>query len=86
MKELANILNSKKGFILLYAILIMSMLIALAVSITNITIKERQLSRYGEESLSAFFAAESGMECALYWDMKQSWVHVFPLPNSIFFS
>ena len=71
MKELKNILNSKKGFILLYAILIMSILITLAVSITNITIKERQLSRYGEESLSAFFAAESGMECALYWDLKQ---------------
>ena len=72
MKCLNGILNSKtkKGFILLYAVLIMSMLLALTFSITDLTVKERKLSRFVEESFSAFFAAESGIECALYWDLR----------------
>lgn len=80
MKSLNNILNSKKGFVLLYAVLIMGLLLALTFSITNITIKERKLSRFSEESFSAFFAAESGMECALYWDLKddESWFRYDP--------
>lgn len=75
MKYFNDILNSKKGFILLYAILIMSIILAFTFSITDLTIKERKLSRFGEESSSAFFAAESGMECALYWDLidDESW-------------
>ena len=81
MKRLKSILNSKKGFVLLYAILIMSMLLALTLSITDLTMKERKLSRFGEESFSAFFAAESGMECALYWDMidDKSWFRHDPI-------
>ncbi len=71
MKRLNDILNSKKGFVLLYAVLVMSMLLALTFSITDLTMKERKLSRFVEESFSAFFAAESGMECVLYWDMKE---------------
>jgi len=80
MKFLNNILNSKKGFVLLYAILIIGLILALTFSITNITIKERKLSRLSEESFSAFFAAESGMECALYWDLKdsESWFRYDP--------
>lgn len=80
MKKFTYFLNSKKGFILLYAVLIMSIILALTFSITDLTIKERKLSRFGEESSSAFFAAESGMECALYWDLKddESWFRYDP--------
>lgn len=61
-----------KGFAMLFAVLVSSVLLAIGLSIFNLTVKELALSSSGRESQFAFFAADTGAECALYWDIKGS--------------
>ncbi|MBL7045639.1 MAG: hypothetical protein ISR99_01215 [Parcubacteria group bacterium] len=61
-----------KGFTLLLAVLVSSLLLSIGLGIFNITIKEVLLSSIGRESQFAFYAADTGIECALYWNDKQS--------------
>ncbi|MEK7075414.1 MAG: pilus assembly PilX N-terminal domain-containing protein [Patescibacteria group bacterium] len=63
--------KSKKGFTLLMATVISSLLLSIGISIYNITLKELILSSYGRNSQFAFYAADTGLECALYWNIKK---------------
>jgi Tfp pilus assembly protein PilX len=60
----------ERGFTLLLAILVSSLLLAIGLAISNIILKEILLSSSGRESQFAFYAADSGAECALFWDIK----------------
>lgn len=60
------------GFTLLLSVLIASLLLSIGLSIFNIALKELILSSSGRDSQFAFYAADSGTECALYWDIKES--------------
>jgi len=60
--------NLCKGFTLLIAILVIGIILAIGLSILNITLKEFILSGIARESAIALGAADAGMECALYWD------------------
>jgi len=62
------VLHAKRGFALLYSVLVASLLLAIGLSIFNITIKELVLSSSARDSEFAFFAADTGTDCALYWD------------------
>ena len=62
--------KTQRGFTLLLAVLISSILIALGSAIFDIVSKQIILSSAGRESQFAFFAADTGVECALYWDRK----------------
>ncbi|HEC32849.1 MAG TPA: hypothetical protein ENI63_01150 [Candidatus Kaiserbacteria bacterium] len=64
------ILKKERGFTLLLAVLVSGVLLAIGLAIFNITIKELLLSSSGRDSQFAFYAADSGTECALYWDQK----------------
>lgn len=64
--------SENKGFALLFAVLISSVLLSIGLSIFNLTLKELILSSSGRESQFAFYAADTGAECALYWDAKGS--------------
>jgi Tfp pilus assembly protein PilX len=64
-------MNTKPGFTLLMSVLVASVLLALGYAIFNIAIKQVTLSSSGRESQFAFYAADSGIECGLYWDNKQ---------------
>ena len=68
--SLKNILCAHRGFALLFAVLAASVLLSIGLSIFNLTVKELSLSAYGRESQFSFYAADSGAECALYWDIK----------------
>lgn len=61
--------NTSKGFTLVISILIASLVLSVGVSILNISLKEKQLSASGRDSQIAFHNADSGIECALYWDL-----------------
>ncbi len=63
--------QAQRGFTLLLAVLISSILLALGSAIFNIVSKEIILSSSGRESQFAFYAADTGIECALYWDGLQ---------------
>jgi len=63
-------LKSKKGFTLLFASLIASLLLAISTGIFNIVFKELILASSARESQFAFYSSDSGIECALFWDLK----------------
>jgi hypothetical protein len=54
---------------MLFAVLTSSVLLSIGLSIFSLTIKELALSSSGRESQAAFYAADSGIECGLYWDI-----------------
>ncbi len=62
-----NFTNNQNGFTLLLASLIASLLLAIGLAMFTIAQKEIILSGLGRESQYAFYAADSGAECALYW-------------------
>lgn len=62
--------NGKRGFALLLAALVASIVLALGASIYTLASKEVQLSATGRDSQFAFYAADSAAECALYWDAR----------------
>jgi len=62
---------SKKGFAVLFAVLLASFLITLGISIFSISLKEIQIATSARDSQIAYYIADSARECTLYWDIKQ---------------
>ena len=62
--------RNQRGFTLMLAALIASVTLALGTSIFALAQKELTLSSVGRDSQFAFYAADTGAECALYWDMR----------------
>ncbi len=62
----------KKGFVILIAVLLASIFALIGASIFNISVKELVLSSGSRDSQYAFYAADSGLDCALYWDLQHS--------------
>lgn len=66
--SIGKLSNMKKGFTVLYAILVASLLLSISLGIYSISLRDFVLSSSASESEKAIFAADSGAECALYWD------------------
>lgn len=71
-------LNYKKnrGVALLFAIMVTGVLFAVALGTTNIALKETKFSTSSKSTNEAFFAADTGAECALFNDKN---LLTFPL-------
>jgi hypothetical protein len=65
-----KILNSEKGMTLFIAIVIMGLLLLINFAATEIAIKGSLFASSGRDSQYAFYAADAGLECAIYWDSK----------------
>lgn len=66
-----NKINSRKyndGYTLLFAVLVSSIVLIIGISILTISKKEFLLSSSARESVYSFYAADTGMECAIYQD------------------
>ncbi len=61
-----------KGFTLFVAVVIMGVLLLVATGIISLAFKQSLISYAGRESQVAFYAADTGMECAVYWDVHNS--------------
>lgn len=61
-----------KGFLLILSLVIISIILSIGLGVFFIIIREFQLASYGRDSQIAFHAADSGIECAMYWDIKQN--------------
>ena len=70
-------LQKKRGFVILYAVMISSMLLAISLGVSNILLKEIKFGTSVKNTNDAFFAADIGAECALYYD--KSTQDKFPL-------
>ncbi len=66
-----NLKNNKKnkGFVLLFSVLVASLVLSVGMSIISIALKQVVLSGSGRESQYAFYMANTGAECATYWDL-----------------
>ncbi len=62
--------QSNRGFTILLAALVASLVLALGISVFSIAQKQIILSSLGRSSQYAFYVADSAAECALYWDMR----------------
>jgi Tfp pilus assembly protein PilE len=61
-------IQKNKGYTLLFAVMVSSLVLAVGISILNISKKEFLLSSSARESITAFYAADSALECAVYHD------------------
>lgn len=59
------------GIALLFTLLIIGVAISLSTGVFNIILGELKIGEGARESMRAFFAADSGVECILYWDLKE---------------
>ena len=58
----------KKGFALLLSLIVTSILLVVGLGVSGVAFREIQLSSFGNQSEIAFYAAETGLECGMYWD------------------
>lgn len=59
-----------RGFALLVSIVTTSILLLISFVIVNIALKQLIISNVYKSSQIAFYAADSGMDCAIFWDLK----------------
>lgn len=52
------------------AIIVMGTLLLIAAGIASLAVRQSLISASGRESQLAFYAADTGIECALYWDVQ----------------
>lgn len=64
--------NTSAGFTLFVAVLVSSLLLAVGFSIGTIVLKQLTIAGGGGGSQVAFYAADSAIECATYWDRKKA--------------
>ena len=67
-KQDATAASSSRGFTILLAALVSSLVLSLGISVFTIARKSITLSTLGRDSQFAFYAADTAAECALYWD------------------
>ena len=73
----------KRGFTLLFAALTASLILAVSLSILSISLRESQLSGVARDSQFAFYAADAGVECVLYWDLVHDAFNIDPATRVI---
>ena len=59
-----------KGMTLFIAVTVMGILLFISFAVVNIALKGTIFASSGRDSQFAFYAADAGLECALYWDSK----------------
>ena len=62
--------TNQRGFTLLMAAIVSSIVLSVGAATFGIALKQVTLSSIGRNSQFAFYAADSGAECALYWDIR----------------
>lgn len=63
--------EKQKGISLFIAVLVASVAALFSFAISNIALREVILAQTGRDSQLSFYAANSGIECALFWDLKK---------------
>lgn len=71
-------MKNPKGFTIFFAVLVSSLALAIGLAIYDLLIRELELSKTATESQYAIYAADTGAECALYWDSKAPPLNGFP--------
>jgi hypothetical protein len=64
--------HNNKGFVILFTVLVASIILAIALGVASVSYREVLLSATAKDAEFSFFSADTGAECALYWDIQQS--------------
>lgn len=64
--------SKSSGFTLFVSIVVMGTLLLISMGVVTLALRQSILASAGRESQYAFYAADTGIECALYWDLKNS--------------
>lgn len=70
------------GFALLLALLVVSVVVTVGLTVLEITIKQVRLSANAADSEISYAAANAGVECAQYWRRKEA-VNTFEAGNTL---
>ena len=70
----------KKGFAMLFTVLLMSLVLSIGLSLSSLSLKQTLLSSLAKDSQVAFYQADAGAECGMYYDYK---LGVFPQGRSL---
>jgi len=62
--------NQNQGFVILFAVVLTSIILSVSLGLADITYKEISFGTSAKNTGDAFFAADTGAECALYYDFK----------------
>jgi Tfp pilus assembly protein PilX len=65
-------LQSQRGFTLFIALVITAVLLLISTGIVALAVRESFLTVASQDSQYAFYAADTGIECAIYWDVKNT--------------
>lgn len=65
-----NIKNKNKGFVALFTVLIAAVILSMAVGISTLALKQIFLTASSTDANKSFYAADAGIECALYHDLR----------------
>lgn len=60
----------KRGISLVISLIMTTLLLAISLSIGSIILRQLRITSISTNSQSAFYAADSALDCALYWDTK----------------
>ncbi len=67
-RKILKLKNSKSGFVILFAVVFSSILLAVGLGVANVALKEINFSTSAKSSNDSFLAADNGVECALMND------------------
>jgi len=65
-------MKNKQGFVILFTILISVIIFMMGLGIYSIALRQTVLSGTSREAQQAFYAADAGMECALFAERYQA--------------
>jgi len=73
--------RDERGVALLVAVLITSVAMLFSYAVTSIAVKELTLTQAGRDSQIAFYASNSGIECALFHDLRNNAFDPYDTPS-----
>jgi len=71
-KSRKNHFKGERGITIYIAVTVTAALVLVAFAVIDYALKQVGISSVAKDSQIAFYAADSGIECALYWDLRNT--------------
>ena len=75
--------KNKKGFVVLFAVTLAAILLSIALGIATVAEKEVKFGTSAKDANDAFVAADTGVECALFYDRTSAGENAFTGSSSM---
>lgn len=73
--------GKREGFVIIVALIISVIVLTVGIGIISITLKDYLFSGIVSESHKAFYAADTGLDCAFYYDLRNGFSTEPPFPT-----